>query len=52
MYTQQESTIGLDNALVSKKRKAILWTTDGLVYRRKFASLSFDGLKLLDCSIS
>ena len=33
-YNQQFSSIGSDNGLAPNRRQAIIWTNDGLVYRR------------------
>ena len=33
------SSIGSDNGLVPNRRQAIIWTNDGIVYRRIYASL-------------
>ena len=37
--------IGLDNGLAPKRRQAIIWNRDGLVYRNIYASLSFSEIK-------
>ena len=36
---------GSDNVLVQNRRQAIIWTNDGIVCWRMYASLGLDGLK-------
>ena len=37
-------SIGLDNGLAPSRRQVIIWTNDGIVYRRIYASLGHNEL--------
>ena len=40
----QYTSIGLDNGLAPARRQAIIWTNDGLGFRRIYASLGLNEL--------
>ena len=42
------SSISSDNGLAPNRQQAIIWTNDGIVYWRTYASLSLDGLRSLN----
>ena len=44
MSNLQYVIIGSDNGLAPKRRQAIIWTIDGLVYWRIYASLGLNEL--------
>ena len=45
MSNEQVSSIGSDDGLAPVRRQAIIWTNDGLVYWRVYASLGLNELK-------
>ena len=46
------SSIGSDNGLAPSRRNAIIWTHDGIVYRRIYASLDLHELTNVIMNIS
>ena len=45
-FNYQYTSIDSDGGLAPIKRQAVIWTNDGLVYWRKYASLGLNKLKL------
>ena len=43
--------IGSDNGLAPNRRQAIIWTNDGLVYWRIYASVGLDELSVIQSKI-